>query len=580
MTLHEPAGQLDHAAMTQTGDFRACGILLAAWLLIFTIDVDRSFSGTQDAEADVTPPQIEVINQLIREQWKDAGLSPADEATDGEWCRRVFLDVIGRIPTVDELDVFLRDRGRGRKARLVKTLLYGQEYVNQYAQNWTSIWTNLLIGRAGGSERNSLVSREGMQQYLLDVFSRNQSYDGFVLDLVTAKGSNKPGSENFNGAVNFLAVKLGDQATQATAQTAKLFLGLQVQCTQCHNHPFNDWKQNQFWELNAFFRQAVALRKYQSTTGMLQFVELTDQDFAGESGAPEEADIFYELRNATLATAFPAFVDGQLLENRSGYVSDVNRREELGRMIVQSDHLPRAIVNRIWGHFLGYGFTNPLDDMGPHNPPCNPEMLEYLSREFAGHSYDLKQLITWIALSQPYSLSSRTTSGNEADDPALGESPRFSRFYLRQMRAEELYESLLVATGAQKTTASTEAQNTSKRDWLRQFSITLGTDEGDEATTFNGNITQALMLFNGDLIKRATSDDPGNKGNPRRIAESELTSRQKINRVFMATLARKPTGTELGVANRLLAYRDGDVAGALQDILWALLNSNEFILNH
>ena len=146
------------------------------------------------------------------------------------------------------------------------------------------------------------------------------------------------------------------------------------------------------------------------------------------------------------------------------------------------------------------------------------------------------------------------------------------------MRAEELYESLLVATEAHKTRGSYEEQEKAKQNWLRQFTIAFGTDEGDETTTFNGTIPQALMLFNGDLIKRATSSEKGSF--LWRVANSGKRPNEKINYLFLAGLARKPTGSEISIANQLLVARKGDSVAALQDVWWAVLNSNEFILNH
>jgi len=521
--------------------------------------------------------QVAFINQQIRRVWEEYQLTPAPPATEGEWCRRLYLDILGRIPSIDEVRAFVADKSPDKRVQLVQTLLHDERFTEEYARNWATIWTNLLIGRSGGTEQNSLVSREGMQKYLRDSFARGKPYDTMVQELVSATGSNAPGAPDFNGAVNFLTMKLDEQAAQATAQTARLFLGMQVQCTQCHNHPFNEWKQNQFWEMNAFFRQTVALRRFVPGTDDLRVVELANQDFAGEGGTPEEAELYYELRNGLLKTAYPVFVDGQEI-GRSGYLDEVNRRSELARLIVPSTYMPEAIVNRMWGHFLGYGFTKPVDDMGPHNPPSHPELLTYLGQAFREHSCDLKALITWLVLSEPYALSSRGTTGNTTDDPLVGESPKFSRFYLRQMRAEELYESLLVATEAHKTQGDYAEQEKLKANWLRQFTIAFGTDEGDETTTFNGTIPQTLMMFNGELIRKATSSDKGSF--LEKVASSSLRPAEKIEYLFVSGLARKPSSQELAIANQLLVVRGGDVAGALQDVWWSILNSNEFIVNH
>jgi hypothetical protein len=192
----------------------------------------------------------------------------------------------------------------------------------------------------------------------------------------------------------------------------------------------------------------------------------------------------------------------------------------------------------------------------------------------------LKQLIRWIALSEPYGLSSKVHKGqNDKDDPAKGERPMFSHFYMRQMRPEELYESLLVATTADKTFRTSDEQEKMKTQWLRQFTITFGTDDGDDTTTFNGTIPQTLMMFNGEMIRRATAAEAG--GFLDRIAKDpKLSDPAKINHLFMATLARKPDRNEIEWANKLLAARKFDATSALQDVFWVVLNTGEFILNH
>jgi hypothetical protein len=531
-------------------------------------------------------PQVKFINEQIVSGWGDAGVQPSGDATDGEWCRRVHLDLIGRVPTVEELKAFLADSSPTKKAALVARLL-GDDYVDEYARNFTDVWTTVLIGRDVANER---VNRPGMRQYLRRAFSKNLPYDRFMVELVTAVGvnANRRGVEGFNGATNFLSGKMEDMGVedgvQATAKTAQVFLGLQVQCTQCHNHPFNKGKQNQFWEMNAFFRQTRALRRRDGTRDV-QWVELVDQDFAGEGGNPEEAELFYELRNGLMKVAYPVFVDGTEI-SRSGYLPGtmkdgtpygVNRRQEIAQLIKSSPYFPKAMVNRTWGQLLGYGFTKPVDDLGDHNPPSHPELLDGLAERFREQSFDIKELVRWVVLSKPYALSSKATPTNKSDDPSLGERPKFTHFYLRQMQAEQLYESLLTATEADQARVGEDAAK-KKDEWMSQFVITFGTDEGDDATTFNGSIPQVLMMFNGELIQQATSVGKG--GFLDKVATSGVPPAQKIDTLYLAALSRVPSAKERQVATALLNARKGDVAGALQDVWWAVLNSNEFIINH
>ena len=520
-----------------------------------------------------------LINQHIQDGWTDLDLVPSAQATDFEFCRRVFLDVVGRIPTVSELFEFRADRSPDKKKNLVSRLLYDERYRAEYARHWSTVWLNILIGRESGNDRNRMVSREGLRAYLNDAFAKNLPYDRFVFELLSATGENLPSAENFNGAVNYLAGKLGDKAAQATAHSSRVFLGVQVQCTQCHDHPFNEWKQSQYWQMNSFFRQTVALRRFEGGN-RVRMVELADQDFGGEDRPrqTDEARIYYELRNGKLEAAIPVFLDGTKI-NPSGYLGESNRRLQLARLITNSDYLGKAIVNRMWAQFFGYGFTKPIDDMGPHNIPSHPDLLDYLGTEFQKHSYDLKSLISWIVLSEPYSLSSRMNSENEGDDPQLGVKPSFSHFYIRQMTAEQLYESLITCTQADKTRGKAEKQIEAREKWLRQFTIAFGTDEGDDTTTFNGTIPQTLMMFNGDLMKKATSGDSGSF--VYKVAhDNKLKYQKKVARLYFSALARSPSKQERRVAISLLKARAGNMTEALQDLWWALLNSNEFIINH
>ena len=521
-------------------------------------------------------PQVELINQQIRAGWTQRSMSPSAPATDGEWARRLFLDVLGRIPSVDELNRFFSDGSADKRVKLVDRLL-GDDYVDEYARNMTTIWTNILVGRAAGTEENRLVSKEGMQQALRRAFQRNMPWDKFAYECISAKGVNRPGEPGFNGWTNFLTDKMAENGVQATARTSQVFLGLQVQCTQCHNHPFNEWKQNQFWELNAFFRQTHSMKNRDRPN--VDIYELSNQNFPGDDNRPDEAVLFYELRNGLTKAAYPVFVDGAKLKTDSGYVDQIDRRTELARLVATSDYLGKALVNRLWGHFMGYGFTKPVDDMGPHNPPTHPELLEGLAVAFKKSSYDVKQLIRWITLSETYALSSRFMAKNKMDDPSLGEKPAFAHFYMRQMRAEELYESLIVATEAQKTQGNYEEQEKTKSAWLQQFTLAFGTDDNEEATTFNGTIPQVLMMMNGDLVKNAISTDQG-CFLQRLVADSRTDFDKKVSYLYLAGLARKPTAAEMQDAQGAVADRKGNGAEALQDVWWTVLNSNEFIINH
>ncbi len=544
--------------------------LLTVWSLI--TPVTSLVKAAAPVEQEI--PQVALINAAFERQWQEMGLVPAPLEGDAKWCRRVYLDLIGRIPTFEEMREFSQDRDAHRRRNLVSKLLNDPRYTEEFADHWGTVWSNVLIGRSGGNAAQSLIDREGMAKYLRDCFARNKPYNQMVYELVTATGATKPGQENFNGATNFLVDKVNDErGTLATSSTSRIFLGMQVQCTQCHNHPFNQWKQQKFWEFNSFFRQTRALRRYADGSRDIDHAELIDQDFAGEGGRPSEAEVYFEERNGMSRVAYPVFIDGTAID-RSGYVEQTNRRHELGKLMLSSEFLDKMLVNRMWAHFLGYAFTKPLDDLGPHTTISHPQLLDELGRELRSSSYDMRALMTWITLSKPYQLSSKIEPGNASDDPSLGEVPQFSHFYLRQMTAEQLYHSLVHLGG--QASGTLEQQQAERDRWLDQFVVAFGTDEGDEATTFNGSIPQALMMFNGDLIQRATTVTPGSwLGN---LSATSAPYASKAQTLFMAGLARRARPEELKIAGQLLQAREGKADEALQDLWWAILNSNEFIL--
>lgn len=513
---------------------------------------------------------VAFIDRALRESWQTASVAPSPPATDGEWARRTYVRILGRIPTYEELTAFLENPASNKREVLVSELLYGDDYVEQYARHWSDIWTNLLIGRSGATDPEGLANREGLEQYLRRSFQFNKPYDQMAFELVSATGANRPGGEGYNGAVNFLLANYTHNFTLATSKTARVFLGKQLHCAQCHNHPFESWTQDDFWGLNAFFHQATVVRDVDQ-------VRLANRDFPGESGDLSKAEIYYDRLNGLRKVAYPKYLDGTEI-NPHGQVAQVDRRRELANFLSESRDLSRAMVNRLWQHFLGYGFVEPVDDMRPGNPPTHPELLAYLSDQFVAHDYDVKRLLRWISLSEAFSLSSRMTPQNLADAPEQGVASLFSHYYTRQVGAEEMYDSLAMLAAAGDRSSQTFAQfQQDRRGWLGQFTMNLETDEGDEANTFNGTIPQSLAIMNSEAVQKTIDS---NQGVLHQIIRSGAKPAEKLERLFLTTVARKPTKREIEAANRLLADRQGDLDAALADLWWALLNSNEFILDH
>ena len=542
------------------------------------------FGGTSFVQAASSDEEIIVrINDLLKQYWKDNDVTPSERADDGEFARRVSLDIVGHTPSFARLSQFLSDGNPDKRSHFVDELLDDPAY----AEHFSTIWGNVLIGRAN----NRRTNRGELERWLKQQFEKNAPYDRFTYDLISAEGESAR-----NGAVGFLAAHLNDNAVPATAITARIFLGMQVQCTQCHNHPFNDWKQSQFWGMNAFFRGTR-----RQGAGGNQRDEFTLSDNNADS------IVFFEKRSGLMEAITRQFVDGTLVDGESSETP----RKQLAKLVTDPSKpfMAQAIVNRMWAHYIGAGFTKPIDDMGPHNPPSSPELVNFLATEFRTAGYDLKRLTRWITASDTYNLTSRGHAGNKADDPASGSTPLFSRMYVKAFTAEQLYDSLIVATDAHKTGRNYEQSERQRNEWLGQFVRTFGTDENDESTDFNGTVPQALVMMNGDLIKSAISgdqggflrrvldgsvlkpDESGSKSKPTRTGSARTSKSTpvkfakgipgKIEVLYLTALARKPTSSELSAFDKSFQNgTDRDPIHGLQDVFWALLNSNEFIFNH
>lgn len=515
-------------------------------------------------EDNFTDAQIVgLINSQLEISWQENGVKPSPKASDYEWLRRVYLTFTGRIPTLDESDSFLRESSNRKYASLVNQVADDNERASYLAV----VWTNLLIGR---TEKRG-VNREKLFDYLVGMFESNKPWMQTVDELITASGRNDE-----NGAANFLLAHLNNEATPATAVTARLFLGEQISCVQCHDHPFSkDLKQNEYWALNAFFKdtqqKSVALAS-KSDTGMEEppwmLVDQSDKDRM----------TYFTTRSGLQKAVLPSY-DGRTMPVDSGG----NRREKLAELLAtDSRHrVARSMVNRMWAHFFGYGFTPQVDDMGTHATVSQPELLRLLTEAFVKSDYDVKRLMIWIARSDAWHLSSDLTASNEIDRPDDGEVALFSRVYVRRMTPEQVYESIRVAIRSAAGLPVPSAAQSSKhrREWVRQFATSFETDENDESMQFDGTIAQAMVMMNGEevggAIEKAT-----------KAILNQPTGRQPItellDRMALAMLTREPTDLESRkFKSRVRSLSQQSQTGlrfATEDMMWAYLNSSEFQL--
>lgn len=517
--------------------------------------------GSKSANAE----QVRLINEKLAEKWQANKLKPSDRCTDHEFIRRASLDIIGRIATPKEIHQFFKDPPEVRRAWLIERLLKSEDYT----KNFANIWTVLLMTRSGATDPSQSVYHEQMHDWLEKRFAENTSWKEIVIQLVTAAGK----TSKENGAVNYILANLGEPVPRGneeghfnmvpvTARTTRMFLGIQTQCTQCHDHPFNPGKQLNFWGINAFFRQVDRKGGRPMRGREPPVLELTDDPGLDPSGL-----VFYETRRGALWSTKPYFYLEKLR-----LPGNVNRRQKLAELITSNAYFPKAYVNRMWMHFFGRGFTNPVDDFGEHNEPSHPELLDALATAFAHYGYDSKQLIRWICNSNAYSLSSVANKTNAANEF----EPFFGRMLLKSMTPEQLFESLIVATQAELF-ESKQAREELRKKWLTDLTTNFGDDEGNEVT-FNGTVVQALLMMNGGSLNKAISS----KGHLVNLVKKG-SANAILDYLYLAALNRPPTSAE--TARILKIYRttpvkNFDGLSFWQDVFWALLNSNEFILNH
>ena len=513
---------------------------------------------------------VGMIDGLLETSWSDHEVLPSDFASDYEWLRRVYLTYTGRIPTLEESQEFVSYTDDRKYSELINRIVDDGERASYLAV----VWTNLLIGR---TEKRG-VNREKLFDYLADMFRRNKPWMQTVDELITASGRNDQ-----NGATNFLLAHLNNEATPATAVTARLFLGQQISCVQCHDHPFaKGIKQREYWALNAFFKdtaqKSVALAS--SGEGNVKKLTWTLADRPVRS-SDEDRMTYYDSRSGLKNAVLPSY-DGNTLPADSTR----NRRKQLAKMLASdSNHrVAASMVNRMWSHFFGFGFTAQVDDMGPHSVVSHPELLELLTEAFVKSNYDVKRLMTWLGQSKAWRLGSNLTANNDKDRPDDGEMPLFSRVYMRRMSPEQVYESVRVAirSAAGQPVPDAAEYSTHRRKWVSQFAKSFDTDENDESMEFDGTITQAMVMMNGpevgEAIQLATQSILGDGRGRKPLTQS-------LDRVAMAMLTRESTAVEEKAFRshfRQLSQESpaNALPFAMEDMMWAYLNSSEFQLVH
>ena len=509
----------------------AAATLVAASLAHAT-DGDRPAAPRVDSAA---------VTRLIDDQI-DGPSAGATLADDPEFLRRVYLDLSGVIPPAGKVAAFLEDKDPAKRSKVIDALLAGPRYGLHQADRWES----LLMIRDSTNRR---LKGEPLYRWLTDRFNKNQPWDRLVADLLTAKGT----QDEDGAATFFIALRTPDKLTD---QTTRLFLGVQLQCAQCHDHPFDRWKRADYWSMAAFFSKVRAGGK---KVGLAKNgVETVNEEGKGKKAPPVESELDLP----------PKFLGGE----RPTLKATEPYRPALAAWMTSAENpfFARAIVNRTWSDFFGRGLVNPVDNISETAPVSHPELFDGLARQFVAGGFDLKGLIRGICNSRAYQRPSNPPGVSAPSEPT------YARMAVRPMTPEQLFDSLAAVRGTMNEDrepvrkGGKKAPPTATRPRFVDF---FDVPDGAEPTDYTVGIPQVLQLMNSPQLNRE-AEIVGE------LARANLPPPRAVERLYLASLSRRPTEAEIA---RLTAFlREGGRSSreAYADILWALLNSSEFTLNH
>lgn len=481
------------------------------------------------------------IDALLAEGWAKAGATPAAPADDAEFLRRASIDLTGIIPTVSDVRAFLSDQRPDKRAHWINLLLDKPSHATHLANTWRSV---MLQDR----EQEKFRGINTFQSWLREQFADNVSYDKMVSSLLQATG-NGVGPTWYYAA---LELKPDELATS----TSRMFLGVQLQCAECHDHPFDRWKKDDFWSFAAFFAR---IRQ-----------PATAQQFSYQVFDAPEGEVTLPDTDRVIPPRF-------LGSDKAVQDSDGNRRAQLAAWLTSRDnpYFARAAVNRVWALLFGRGLVEPVDDLGGRNVPSHPQLLDELAGYFAETGFDLRELFRMLANTRAYQLGSESAT----ESPPPPES--FACMAIKSFTAEQLYDCLAEATRRRESGQQfAQFAGASSFDPGRQAFIARFQAPTQGATEFQSGIPQALTMMNGALVADATD-----------LSKSDLlvaldapffTVDEKIEVLYLSTLSRLPRDDERQRISSYLAAGGptGDARKALGDVLWAILNSAEFVLNH
>ncbi|MCA9231454.1 MAG: DUF1553 domain-containing protein [Planctomycetales bacterium] len=491
------------------------------------------------------PPANNYVDEAVYEKLRQLQYPPSELCTDSDFIRRVYLDVIGVLPTLAELDAFLGSEEANRRQVLIDQLLERPEF----ARFWALKWGDLL--RLQEKSVNS-TGVPKFYQWLVDAFEQNMPFDQFARELLTAQGStyDHPAANYYRAAANM---------SEATETTAQLFLGSRIQCAKCHNHPFENWTQDNYYGLNAFFNR-VARKPGKRFEEEVVFVS-------------REGEVQQPRTGQTMKPWLP----GQ------GVVEEVQSHDRRSAFVdwltaPQNPFFARVAVNRIWSEVTGQGIVEPVDDFRQSNPPANEVLLEKLAADFVAHGYDQKHILRTILNSRTYQLSS------EANELNSNDKRLFSHAKMRMLSAEQLLDAVCQVTQLAETfpglPAGTRATAIPSPDFAHTFLDTFGRPARTTACACersdDSTLAQAIQLFNGSMIHQKLADK---QNRFHKSLSAEKTPEVILGELYRAALSRPPTAAEAEIAMKHIAAKETPGEG-LEDLCWVLFNSDEFLTQH
>ncbi|MCA9133987.1 MAG: DUF1549 domain-containing protein, partial [Planctomycetales bacterium] len=493
------------------------------------------------------PPTRNLVDELVFAKLKTLGIPPSAVSDDANFLRRLTLDLCGRLPTIEETQAFVADTQPTKVETTVERLLSSSGHAEYFAQKWSNILRNRRT--SAGQQLGTFAFHDWLRSSFYD----NKPYDQLVRELLTASGSVAS-----NPPVAWLREVTSTEAR--VEDTAQLFLGQRIQCARCHHHPFEKWSQADYYRLSAFFSQVA--KKAGPTPDEPRFVT---KIAAATAQHPKSGEA---LSPAGLG-AEPASI-----------AVTEDARESLVDWMVAADnpYFARSLVNRYWKHFFAVGLVEPEDDMRATNPPTNPQLLDQLAEAFVHSGYDQRALLRLICTSTVYRLSSDPNAHNLHDHS-------YARFYPKRLSAEVLLDAvdqvLMTHTAFEGMPPETRAVSLPDAGFQSYFLDVFGKPAGTTACecerSQEATLAQSLHLINSKEVQAKLSSD---SSLPASLAASSDPVEQKIEQLYLAALSRLPTADELQAASEYLARKADQPRPAYEDLVWAILNSKEFIFNH